>query len=201
MAQAAAEHGDGSALRSKRRLVGSGVDPPRKTAVNGESRIGQLIAELFGGLRGVMTGAAGAHNPDAVAQVALLESAQHVEDDRGIVDLLEQGRVFRVVPGEDSGAGSGNEFQLSRRIGMLLPGGDDGGDLRADALHTKERLPACPQHLRRTSETLQQAPESYRADLRKHVQHNGCLDVGHWWWARGFQAKAAGRTGRAEHRP
>ena len=154
VAQPTSQHRDGSSIGGKGGLVSRGVDAPCQPAVDGEARIGQLVAEFLCRLRGVVAGSARADNADAGFPIPLLDLTQNIKDNRRIVDFPEEVGIFRVTLGENTRTRLLDKGQFGIKIRVLLPRGDHGRDLRADALHGTKRGTRCLEDRHRRSEAL-----------------------------------------------
>ena len=95
------------------------------------------------------------------------------------MDFPEQRGVFGVRADEDACAGCRHEGELLIEIGLILPGGDHGGDLGTDPLHGAEGGSCGGKDCSGGAEAFTEAPEPDRTHLREHVEHDGCLGIGH----------------------
>ncbi len=79
--------------------MGDCVDAAGKAADDADAVAGELVGDLLGHLAAVGRRTAGADDGDGPL-IDRSELAADVEDGRGVVDLLEEGGVGVVVPGE-----------------------------------------------------------------------------------------------------
>ena len=123
--ESAAEDSDCAAVRCDGCLMGRRIDSSCEPAVDREAGIGKLVAKLFSRLSGVVAGLAGAHDPDAVPMITLLDRSLNVEHDRRIMDLAKQGGILCVGTSNHPCAGFFHKAQLGVEIGMIMPPGDE----------------------------------------------------------------------------
>ncbi len=184
--EAAAEDGDGAALRGEGGLVGGGVDAPGEAADNRNAGVGELVGEFFRGVRSVMTGLARADDADGMA-VAFEDFAKDVKGGWWIVDFAEEGRVVRRGWGEDFGAGIVHEGEFGGEVDGRLPGAEGFGGLWTDTFDGLELRQRRGEDGRGRAEGIEEAPDANGADARHHVEGDVGLGVGH-----GRASKAAG---------
>ena len=121
MAETASENGDGAPVRREGRLMGGGVDASGQAAVDCEPRVGELVAELFGSLGGVVARLPCPDDADAVPLIARLQLPEDVEDDRRVMDFLQQFRILGIALGENPRSGLFHPGQFGIEIRVFLP--------------------------------------------------------------------------------
>ena len=179
MGESASEHGDRPAVGGEGGLMRGRVDPASQPAVDGEPRVGELVAELLRRLGGVVTRLARPDDADTAFLIARLQLPEHIENDRWIMDFLQQLRILRVGLRENAGAGLFDQGKLRIKIGMIFPRGDHRGDLGADPLDTAQSRTGGLEDRGGRAETFGEPPHPHGSDLREHVQDDGGLGVGH----------------------
>ena len=128
-----------------------------------------------------------AYDADAIPVVAFLQLAKDVEDDWGIMDLLEEFGILGVGLSQDAGSCLLNQSKLGIQIGVFLPGVDHGGNLRPYPFHTAQFRTGGPEDRRGGPEPVSQPPHPYGPHLGKHIQDDRGLGVGHL--EKGFRLK------------
>ncbi len=113
-------------------------------------------------------------------QVARLEIAPDVKQDRRRGDLAQQRRELRGIVRDDLRAEVRDALKLRREIDMLLPAHDGIGHLRPDALDGPQVRSTGEEDAFRALENLEQPAKARRADAGEHIEGDIGLGGGHF---------------------